>query len=719
MPGRPPAGPLGAEIYVSPGGSDGSGDGSRARPFRTPTRAAEAVAAAPKDGPVSVLLDPAVYAVPDGLLLGPQHGGSAAAPVTWTTTPASLREVGSGAGGSAVLSGAYRLAGLTWREAGDSPRAPIFRGRAAASPDEVAGLLAAGVPARGLSVLAAPGGTAAACRDACASRGDDCRSWSLWPRGAALGGRPLGSAVCVGRSSGEWAPTATQADGVACGTVSRVFEARVAPGTLPASVAVRSLYFNGTGAPRRLTLARFPNGNDTDPSLAGYVQADGGWPKSLHGTGSVVAANTTVLDSATGTRLSSGPTPAGGTLRVDAPPSEPLAHYPKGSCATFLAVRGGSLERFETGSGLVPFWDSAVCKGMFYQNDTFTPRSWSDPTEARVTMYQTDTWGNWGFTVSGRDEAHRSMGFAGGGFQEARGGGIKEAKSGSGPEGGGNRFFVDGVREELDGPGEFYFDREAGVLQLVPLDAAFAAALNSTEFWAPAASPVLGVRGAGHSSPASGMAFRGIGVTHSAEGFYDGVYEAPPGGDWALTRTGAVVLRNVADVVLDGVVVESPGGNGIVITDTATGINVTGCSVSDAGETGIIIVGTSALMDAYTVPTQPRRVTVERSHVHHVGRVGKQAAPIFLGIAEAITVRDNVFHSGPRAGINVNDPHGGGHTVQGNLVFNVVQSTWDHGPFNSVRKAPPEACTRPGARATHRADRACAAAVPLSRQLAP
>jgi hypothetical protein len=45
--------------------------------------------------------------------------------------------------------------------------------------------------------------------------------------------------------------------------------------------------------------------------------------------------------------------------------------------------------------------------------------------------------------------------------------------------------------------------------------------------------------------------------------------------------------------------------------------------------------------------------------------------------------------NGPRAGINWNDGFAGNNRVEGNLVFNMVRETGDHGPFNSC-KSPTE-----------------------------
>ena len=44
--------------------------------------------------------------------------------------------------------------------------------------------------------------------------------------------------------------------------------------------------------------------------------------------------------------------------------------------------------------------------------------------------------------------------------------------------------------------------------------------------------------------------------------------------------------------------------------------------------------------------------------------------------------------NGPRAGVNFLDGFGGGNNIKGNLLFNWVRETGDHGPFNSWDRMP-------------------------------
>lgn len=61
----------------------------------------------------------------------------------------------------------------------------------------------------------------------------------------------------------------------------------------------------------------------------------------------------------------------------------------------------------------------------------------------------------------------------------------------------------------------------------------------------------------------------------------------------------------------------------------------------------------------------------------------KQTSCVFRSLSESTVIRDNVCYNGPRAGINFNDAFIGGDLVEGNVIFNMVRETGDHGTFNS------------------------------------
>lgn len=82
--------------------------------------------------------------------------------------------------------------------------------------------------------------------------------------------------------------------------------------------------------------------------------------------------------------------------------------------------------------------------------------------------------------------------------------------------------------------------------------------------------------------------------------------------------------------------------------------------------------------DAY--PTQ----SVARDNlITHVGITDKQAAGVAIDIAQNIAVGYNSIYDVPRAGINIGDGAFGGQIIEHNDVFDTVLETGDHGAFNS------------------------------------
>merc|ERR1711941_221785 len=57
-------------------------------------------------------------------------------------------------------------------------------------------------------------------------------------------------------------------------------------------------------------------------------------------------------------------------------------------------------------------------------------------------------------------------------------------------------------------------------------------------------------------------------------------------------------------------------------------------------------------------------------------------------LAATTTIESNVFFNGPRAAVNFNDAFASGDVVIGNLMFNMVRETVDHGTLNAWERGP-------------------------------
>ena len=278
--------------------------------------------------------------------------------------------------------------------------------------------------------------------------------------------------------------------------------------------------------------------------------------------------------------------------------------------------------------------------------------------------------------------------FGYGGYQEARGSGINA----------GQRFYIENVAEELDAPGEWFYDDAAGKLFLMsvrrsidampcratpatpppPLPAPpphfcsrcrpniTAGELAAAAVAVPVLDAVVVINGS-QSAPgayATDISFTGFTVTQSRVTFLE-QYEVPSGGDWSVHRGAAVFVQEAERVALAGLRVALTGGNGVVLSNHVVGAAVTDCEFVRTGDSGVILLGSTDGIDG-SKPTYPNHNLIARNHMHEIGVYGKQTSCVGLQLSANSTILDNVCYNGPRAGVNYNDGFGGGNLFQGN-----------------------------------------------------
>jgi len=296
-------------------------------------------------------------------------------------------------------------------------------------------------------------------------------------------------------------------------------------------------------------------------------------------------------------------------------------------------------------------------------------------------------WGAWAWAVERLDLAESRLFFGAGGSQTTRG------ALNAGP------WYVEGVAAELDAPAEFHHSLNESVLRWLPNGTA---AAGPTAAVVGAALPtVLAVVGDSAAAPAVDINVTGVRIAHAAP-HYTGPYPTCGGGDFCAARAGAVVVTAAADVRVEGVEVDAPGGNGIAVLGWARRVAVRGCWVHDAGEVGVVVMGYQGAGAAGfdgTAPLHPHPLDTEVSGclVHEVATKLRGGCALFQSIAARTNASGNVLFNGPRAGVNFNDDFGGGSLLGGNVVFNFVRESADHGNENSWDRVPFLTAYRTGA----------------------
>lgn len=311
-------------------------------------------------------------------------------------------------------------------------------------------------------------------------------------------------------------------------------------------------------------------------------------------------------------------------------------------------------------------------------------KKWHHPAGGYVHALHQGEWGSFHYRIKGADAEGRLQ--LEGGWQMNR----------QAPMHAQYRF-VENIFEELDAPGEWYYDPVTGFLYLIPpanVD------LSSAVFEYSTLDQLVVIRGTpGH--PVKNVVLEGIGFTETNRTFMS-TREPLLRTDWAIYRGGAVLLDQTEDCRIAGCTFHELGGNAIFLSNYNKENSIEGNEIDHIGASAICLVGSpSAVRSPDTTfdqlvpidrmdkrpgpatPDYPANCLVSDNLIHDIGTIEKQVAGVEIDMAADITVRHNTIYQTPRAGINIGDGCWGGHIVEYNEVFNTVLETGDHGAFNA------------------------------------
>lgn len=255
---------------------------------------------------------------------------------------------------------------------------------------------------------------------------------------------------------------------------------------------------------------------------------------------------------------------------------------------------------------------------------------------------------------------------------------------------------VENIFEELDVPGEWYYNRSEQNLYYMPetgtdLKTALVEIVrlrHLVEFNGSKQNPVRNIH-------LEGLVFR-----HAARTFMENK-EPLLRSDWTVYRGGAVVYNGAEDCTISDCTFDQVGGNTIFVNNYNRRITIRGCYIHHSGANGIAFVGDPATvrnpifrygkqdyagLDRTPGPKSdnyPQDCVVEDCLITMTGRDEKQTAPVQISMSYGIRVSHCSIYDVPRAGINISEGTFGGHIIEYCDVFNTVLETGDHGSFNS------------------------------------
>lgn len=306
-------------------------------------------------------------------------------------------------------------------------------------------------------------------------------------------------------------------------------------------------------------------------------------------------------------------------------------------------------------------------------------KKWRKPEGGFLHAMHVCDWGDFNYRITGKDKDGNLM--LEGGWQNNRQIGLSEE----------NRM-VENIFEELDAPGEWYFDKSTSTLFYYPLKEED---ISYVVFEVPCTKHLLELK------CCSNITIEGLELTQTERTFMES-YEPLLRSDWTVYRGGAILLDNTDNCLIDNCYIHNVGGNGVFFSNYNRNSAVKSSHFTDIGASAILFVGDAEAvrspsfeyyqyvdldsMDRQSGPktdNYPAYCTVYDNLIHKIGLFEKQVTGVELSMCKNITVSHNSVYDTPRAGINVSEGTWGGHIIEYNDVFNTVKETGDHGSFNS------------------------------------
>lgn len=309
--------------------------------------------------------------------------------------------------------------------------------------------------------------------------------------------------------------------------------------------------------------------------------------------------------------------------------------------------------------------------------------TWKDPSGAYLHAMHRALWGGMHYEVKGK-KRDGSLDLEGG-WQNNRPDRMHELYR-----------FIEHVFEELDAPGEWYFNKELAKLYYHPWPGTD---IQEAKVEIVSLPHLIEFNGSRHT-PVKHLHLEGLILKHTARVFMDNK-EPLLRSDWTTYRGGAVFFNGAEHCSLSRCEFDQVGGNGIFVNNYNRHLSFSGCYIHESGANGIAFVGDPETVrnpifrygpqdyqDLDLTPgpkgnNYPSNCLVYDCLITKTGRTEKQTAPIQISMSHRIRVSHCSIYDVPRAGINISEGTFGGHIIENCDVFSTVLETGDHGSFNS------------------------------------
>lgn len=311
-------------------------------------------------------------------------------------------------------------------------------------------------------------------------------------------------------------------------------------------------------------------------------------------------------------------------------------------------------------------------------------KTWANPENGYIHALHAGEWGGFHYQITGKSATGELL--YEGGWQNNR-----PAKMHP------KYRFVENIFEELDAPGEWFYDRKSKTLFLIPPTGTD---VNTASFNFSRLTDLIHIQG-DMKSPVKNISINGIDFTETARSFML-VKEPLLRSDWTIYRGGAILLEGSENVTISNCNFYNLGGNAVFLSKYNKNDKISNNHIYNIGASALAFVGdpyavrSPAFRYEQFVPWDkmdfergpksdnfPQQCEASNNLINNIGTIEKQSAGVEISMSKNILVSHNTIYRVPRAGINVSEGTWGGHIIEFNDVFDTVLETGDHGAFNS------------------------------------
>lgn len=322
--------------------------------------------------------------------------------------------------------------------------------------------------------------------------------------------------------------------------------------------------------------------------------------------------------------------------------------------------------------------------------------SWSNPKGGYIRALHNHKWGGNSYVITGKNASAMGVSYKW----------IGDNNRGSALHTG--NIMVENIFEELDSPGEWYYDNAKGKLYLWPQAGVD---LSNVTVEGAVTEELLHVEGTQDGTQVQNLHFDGLTLENTKRTMFTGQYVPLMRSDWCVVRSGALFIQDAENVSFENGTIRNIGGNGVFLSGHSKNVKINNNEIINIGSSGVLAAGfpdscrepsfwenppatevkphyfhKTTIDDATPGPVKehyPREAVISNNHIQNVGIWEKQSSQVAVSVSYKMQIVHNTIHEGPRAGVNVGDGTFGGHEIAYNDIFDVQRETDDHGMFNS------------------------------------